>query len=164
MRMLADDWLCITGQSLEETSVSVYMLVLKGRLGVPVMLNATLDALPHLPRDDDDSASSSSSSLCYIANRMQVWCDDIRRNADVCDTLELRGIHWDALFAGIRPVAPQLLLGVSSVYISRRGGVMMRTLFPRKTKWSIDSEEAVLSDCNALLCILQLVLSGKPFP
>jgi hypothetical protein len=145
MRMLAVDWDVITRKPLDETTVSAYMLVLKGRLGAAVILTGT----------------DGHVETCYIANRMQKWCDEVKRNADVCDSVELKGIRWNALFYHKREVSQPLLLGKSSVHISRRGGVMMRVLFPRQTQWSIALEENVVADCNELLQILRTALNGK---
>ncbi len=162
MRMLAADWASITHTPLQETNVSAYMVVLKGRLGAAVMLNGATEPQPIMLVPMVGDAAADSSRECYIANRMRLWCTEIRRHTDVCETVELRGIRWDALFAHTRTIAAPLLAGLSSAYISRRGGVMMRLIFPRRTPWSIDLEDAVVADCNALLQILRAALGGSP--
>ena len=157
MRLLAADWGVITRKPLQETSVSAYMLVLKGRLGAAILLNEE----PPVPPPSWPIVDAGGG-CCYLVNRMQMWCAEVRRQDDVCATVELRGIRWDALFAHTRVIAAPLLKGSCSVYISRRGGVMMRLLFPARTPWSIALEDAVLSDCNALLQILRAAVGGRP--
>ena len=100
-------------------------------------------------------------ACCYVAGRMQTWCAETLRHVGVCESVELRGIKWSNLLG--REVAPALAAGFSSVHISRRGGVMMRVLFARRTRWSAEMEDAVVKDGNELLQILRVVLNGKNF-
>lgn len=162
MRMLANDWLSITGIPLDQTNVTAYMLVLKGQMGASVLLNGTLDPTGEEYEKTNDCASIMTR-LPYIINRMQQWCIEARRNTDVCDSIELKGIQWASLLSASNvKVAEPLWMCNSSVSVTRRGGVMMRLIFPPETPWSAEMEDEVLSNCNNLLAVLCHAVSGKP--
>ena len=120
-------------------------------------------------------------STCFIANRLKDWYEMIIitiiimtnifflilllyrymetiHHTDVCHTIELKGIQWDKLITSPYSL---LLNASSSLHISRRGGIMLRLIFPRGTQWSLDAEQAVLHDSNRLMETLRGLLRGK---
>lgn len=141
MQMLGADWRGATGKALDDCSITAYMVVLKGRLGLPL-----------LPESD------------YLMRRIEAWCGGATRRDDVYDCVELHDINWPALMDrvyGRECTSAALLSGRSSVYLSRRGGVMMRLLMPAETAWSEAAERGVLEDSNRLLDALRAALSGR---
>lgn len=175
MRMLAKDWASVTGISLDQTRVSVYMLVLKGQLGASVLLNGSLDPTSsethHHNNSNKNDVDETAMAHPYIVNRMQKWCTGTRRNTDVCDSIELKGIRWASLLSSTHfshhhdynnNIAAPLEACDSSVSVTRRGGVMMRLVFPSETPWSVELEDQVLLNCNSLLAVLRHAVSGKP--
>jgi hypothetical protein len=101
--------------------------------------------------------------------RMAAYCGQHIQHVDVCQAIELQDIRWEALCAGRpTPVDPLLLGGGggsgallrSSVHVSRRGGAMLRLIFPGGTPWDEAREASVLRDCNHLMEVLQRALLG----
>jgi hypothetical protein len=128
------------------------MMVLKGCLGVPVV---------------------TSSSDCYIANRMStmysdaIWCvffnihwapqhflTCLNRHNDVGEMVELRGIRWAEFLP--TPLPPC----TSSACITRRGGVMLRIIFPTKTVWTLSVEAQVVAAARRLMGMLVAAAAG----
>jgi hypothetical protein len=132
IRLLKDDLEGIIGAPV--ASVGSYMMVLKGCLGMPVV---------------------TTSEDCYIARRMSTWCDGVKWHNDVGEMIELSGIRWASLFN--QPPA----LGKSSACITRRGGVMLRVIFPPKTVWSPEMEADVNAGAARLMEKLVVAASGK---
>ena len=98
-------------------------------------------------------------ACCYIAARAHTWCTETLRHFGICESVELRGIKWASLLG--RECASALMAGFSGVHISRRGGVMMRIIFARRTMWTAEMEDAVVADCNELMQLLRVALSGS---
>jgi hypothetical protein len=139
VRLLKPDIEGMIGQSIEETSFGTYMMVLKGCLGAPVV---------------------TTSSDCYIAIRMAPWYIDAHWHNDVGEMVELRGIRWRKLFDN-HSVPEALCLGKASACITRRGGVMLRIIFPPKTVWTTAAEADILTGARRLMDQLILAVSGK---
>lgn len=137
VRLLKADIEGIVGQSIEDTMVGTYMMVLKGCLGVPVV---------------------TTSVDCYIAVRMTPWYKDAHWHNDVGEMIELSGIRWDKLFYDV-PEA--LRSGKASACITRRGGVMLRIVYPPKTAWTPRAENDILAGGRRLMDQLLLAASGK---
>jgi hypothetical protein len=137
VRLLKADVEGMVGQSLEDRVVGTYMMVLKGCLGVPVV---------------------TTSADCYIAVRMTQWYKEAHWHNDVGEMIELSGIRWDKLFYDV-PEA--LRLGKASACITRRGGVMLRIVFPPKTAWTQMAEDDILEGGRKLMDQLLMAVSGK---
>ena len=157
MRDMESSWALISGRKKEEeeeeSHVGIYLAVLKAQLGFSILLTAGLD---HGAKLDPDCATET----CYIANKMRLFCSQTEAHSEVCDTIALKGIRWCSLLRK-EEVAPQLLVSKSSLYLSKRGGVMLRLIFPKGTPWSLAAEESVLSTANLLLDVLRMALRGK---
>ena len=139
VRLLKADVEGMIGQTIDETRVGTYMMVLKGCLGSPVV---------------------TTSADCYIAVRMEPWYIDAHWHNDVGEMVELRGIRWGKLFDN-HSVPEALSLGKASACITRRGGVMLRIIFPPKTVWTAVAEADILTGGRRLMDQLVLAVSGK---
>ena len=137
VRLLKADVEGMVGQPIEGRSVGTYMMVLKGCMGAPVV---------------------TTSVDCYIAARMTPWYKDAHWHNDVGEMIELSGIRWDKLF---HSVPEALRLGKASACITRRGGVMLRLVFPPKTAWTPMTEDDILAGGRRLMDQLIMAVSGK---
>jgi hypothetical protein len=137
VRLLKADLEGMVGQPVDETKVGTYMMVLKGCLGAPVV---------------------TTSADCYIAVRMAPWYNDAHWHNDVGEMIELREIRWGKLF---NEVPDALCSGKASACITRRGGVMLRIVFPPKTVWTPNAEDDILAGGRRLMDQLLLAVSGK---
>lgn len=82
-------------------------------------------------------------------------------HTDVCHTVELRDIQWPMLISEPHEL---LLTAKSSLHVSRRGGAMLRLIFPRGTPWSLEAEQAILHDSNRLMQAARRLVCGMPAP
>jgi len=102
---------------------------------------------------------------CYLGERMSRWCWYDTKQLDVCQAVELIDLQWETFLqeeCGMRgEVAAALKVARSSMHISRRGGVMLRLIFPRGTPWDEAMEDQVLAGCNRALHGIRRILSGK---
>jgi hypothetical protein len=76
--------------------------------------------------------------------------------------VELINLRWDRLLlASESDVCAPLKAARSSAHISRRGGVMLRLIFPKGTAWNSELERAVVAECNGMLLQLRAALMGR---
>ena len=123
----------------EEAEVNLYMLVLKGYLGKPIFLSQEHDNL--------------------LINGTFSWCKSEMRYEEMCYVLlQLTDIQWNKVINGAHPVT---LVSRPTIKISRRGGIIMRLVFPSLTTWNVEIEERVLQDCNHLMEQICILLSGN---
>jgi hypothetical protein len=85
---------------------------------------------------------------------------DAHWHNDVGEMIELRGIRWDELF-NRHGVPAALSQGRSSACVTRRGGVMLRIVFPPKMVWTQEAETGILAGGARLMQQLTLAASGK---
>ena len=120
------DWLLLLGsinkERMESDGIqcSIYMLLLKGNLGYSLALKAPINYV--------------------LTHSFGAWESASVRFADfqVCDVLEMIDINWDYVkWAAVHAVVKQ---GKTNMEISRRGGVVMRIVFPKKTVWGKEQE------------------------
>lgn len=138
---MSHDWKLVSGLDISEVSTSIYLLVMKGCIGRSLML---------------------TSETCFLANATASWCTPSLHFDDLCDILELGDIDWDKIFARpLNSASDATKKAKTQVIISRRGGVVIRMVFPKDTPWDILSERDVLSDCDRLLDLLDEILAGK---
>jgi hypothetical protein len=138
---MSHDWKLVSGLDISEVSTSIYLLVMKGCIGRSLML---------------------TSETCFLANATASWCTPSLHFDDLCDILELGDIDWDKIFARpLNSASDATKKAKTQVIISRRGGVVIRMVFPKDTPWDISSERDVLSDCDRLLDLLNEILAGK---
>jgi len=138
---MSHDWKLVSGLDISEVSTSIYLLVMKGCIGRSLML---------------------TSETCFLANATASWCTPSLHFDDLCDILELGDIDWDKIFARpLNSASDATKKAKTQVIISRRGGVVIRMVFPKDTPWDISSERDVLSDCDRLLDLLDEILAGK---
>lgn len=76
---------------------------------------------------------------------------------DLPQAIELTDIRWEAI---VPDVCDILRHARSSAHISRRGGVMLRLIFPRGTEWGEEQELRLLRDCNQMLEHLRGAIKG----
>jgi hypothetical protein len=159
IREMQSDWELVSGVPSVRTDVTLYMLVLKACLGLPVLL-VDYGAIPEGLGEEGEGAriAAEGRGRCYLARRMAPWCEGFTQHVDVCQGIELLGIRWDRL---VPTACAPLRLARSSAHVSRRGGVMLRLIFPRNTPWGVGEETAVVTDCNALLDVLRRALTGR---
>jgi len=79
-------------------------------------------------------------------------------HTDVCHTVELKDIQWSMFIPSPHAL---LLLAKSSFHVSRRGGAMLRIIFPRGTSWSLEAEQAILNDSNRFMDAIRRLLRGQ---
>jgi hypothetical protein len=138
---MSRDWKLVSGLDISEVSTSIYLLVMKGCIGRSLML---------------------TSETCFLANATATWCTSSLHFDDLCDILELRDINWDKIFAGpFDSASDATKRAKTQVNISRRGGAVIRMVFPKDTPWDISNEQNVLSDCDRLFDLLNDILAGK---
>ena len=150
-RRMQDDWLSLLGNVspayllTENISCSVYMLLLRADLGYTLLL----------------------SHPNYLLLRVFHGCENPQLRLDeyhVCDVLELAGIRWDYSLWQMGAMDHSFVrLGTTTLEISRKGGVVMRMIFPKNTVWSQEAETSVLDSCYALWCGLRYALAGYPW-
>lgn len=155
--MMADWTLIQRGVAPER--VQLYMIVLKANLGLPVQLVDTASMPPGLTGTSERIAMEGWR-LCFLATLMMNWCLDFDQCTDVCMALQFQGIDWKALFPQDL-CEPLRRVRSTSVHVSRRGGVMMRLIFPSDTPWGPAQEAAVVDDSNRLLGVMRKLLAGK---
>lgn len=156
---MCQDWELISSTRAQDTEVSIYMLVMKACLGVPALI-VDHGALPPGLNGQSAILAAEGSRRCYLSERMAAFCVNYTQHIDVCQAIELVDIKWDALLGD--EVAEPLLNVRSSVHVSRRGGAMLRLIFPRGTAWDEAREAAVVCNCNGLLQVLRRALMGQP--
>ena len=150
-RLMLHDWLLLIGNvsrrhlTASNITCGIYMVLLKGDLGYTLALQ--------------------SSSVNYVWQRTRGgWGKvDLRlQENQVCDVLELGDIKWThPLWPGHHETIMQ---GTTTVEISRRGGAVMRIVFPGGTPWNETAEADVLASCHALWRGLRRVLAGHIMP
>ena len=150
---MLEDWLRLLGNRnakvLEEyeTTCSMYMVLLKSNLGYCVELN---------------------NDINYVYMQTIGGWEHARyggtvggSGAQVCDVLQLIDIQWDyALWSAAGYHHRTVRKGTTTVEISRKGGVVMRVVFPKNTKWNEEAEKELLESCDLLWTGLRKVLSG----
>jgi hypothetical protein len=175
VRDMHTDWHLISGLPPSDTTITtVYMVVLKGCVGLPVLLFDHGRATP-------PSSSSTTTSMrlfdntphtvppCFLAAHLVPhFCLDYAQHSDVCQAIELKHIQWDRFLPppAANDEAAQrhhatLLSSRASAHVSRRGGVMLRLLFPRQTRWDEATEAATVLACDHFLQLLRHVLQGR---
>ena len=196
VRAMLGDWELISGLPARLTRTTVYMVVLKGCIGLPVLLfdhgmrPPDEDDLRHRAPNAATTATTTNPIIitntnndggmacgggggggrpppCYLAQHLiPRYCLDFTQHMDVCQSIELKGIQWARIAAvtdkedSITPVH----VARGSAHVSRRGGVMLRLLFPRNTEWSPELEAATVRACDRFLALLRRVLEGRrPF-
>ena len=82
------DWEMVSGVSLKETAVSVYMLVMKGCLGVPTLV-VDGGALPDGLLGYSATIAMEGCKRCYLGERMAPWCLGYTQHIDVCQAIEI---------------------------------------------------------------------------
>ena len=55
-----------------------------------------------------------------------------------------------------------LCMGASSACITRRGGVMLRIIFPTKTVWTLSVEAEVIAAARRLMAALVAAVGARP--
>lgn len=133
----------LTGLDMKDLDPHIYMVVLKGCIGKLVEF-----------KSDEN----------YVSRRIWEWCICTFRNDDVCDILEISDIVWEKLEQNY-VMKLQLSSAMKSthkfhIYISRKGSIIVRLIFPGKFVWSVSVEERVLFDCNQILELFYAILSG----
>ena len=167
-----DDWALMTGGG-EEMHMTIYMMVLKACLGSGALV-VDHGMRPQSSREEETIQPGSKSyrlmmegkGRCYLGERMARWCSYYTQHTDVCQAVELVDLRWEALLqeeGGEAPgtLPPALLAARSSTHISRRGGVMLRLIFPRGTPWDECAEAEVLAACNRALRVIRRIAAGK---
>jgi hypothetical protein len=157
------DWELITGVGPADTTVTVYMLVMKACLGVPALI-VDGGTVPNGLEGYSALLAEEGRRRCYLGERMAAWCAQYVQHIDVCQAIELVDIRWGALCASRTVPVDPLLMGPtvrSSVHVSRRGGAMLRLIFPGGTAWDAGKEANVLRECNYLLDVLRRALLGQ---
>jgi hypothetical protein len=150
-------WALLSKQPIAQTHV--YMLVLSANLGKPVML-VDEGTLPPGLCGDGLQLAKEGRGICFLAERMAPCYRKFSQQLDVCLALELHGFAWAELF----PEAQEpLLRAQTTIQISRRGGVMLRLVFPRNTVWTVETEATVVRDCNRLLACMRVLLAGRNY-
>ena len=149
------EWRLLAGRPAVRTQV--YMLVLKANLGASVLI-VDHGSIPDGLTGVGAEIARDGCGICFLAERMSRWCDDFTQHVDVCLTLQLRGLAWTKLFPD---VCEPLRHARTCMYVSRRGGLMLRLLFRRNTPWGPDDEAAVVRDCDRLLAFMRAILAGK---
>ena len=173
---LREDWGLLTQQQQQTTTkITAYMMVLTACTGAHALV---VDYGMRPPPTTTAGMSEASARVaadghgkCYLAERMAPWYTRFAQHVDVCQAVELRDLKWPALLRETpihdddpeMPIAPPLLVARSNAHISRRGGVMLRLVFPKDTPWDERVEHAVLRDCNRALLVLRRALQGALF-
>ena len=147
-RMLAD-WLqllgCWTLKRMQQENITcrIYMVLLKGNLGYSLALHEPLNYVMLWTR------GGWGHCRVRLADEHQV-----------CDVLELINIEWThALWAGEHATVRK---AETTLEISRKGGAVVRVVFPKNTPWDHASETDVRQSCNILWGAMRRVLSGAP--
>ena len=174
---LREDWglLTQTPATTTTTKITAYMMMLTACTGAHALV---VDYGMRPPPTTTAGMSEASARVaadghgkCYLAERMAPWYTQFAQHVDVCQAVELRDLKWPALLRETpihdddpeMPIAPPLLVARSNAHISRRGGVMLRLVFPKDTPWDERVEHAVLRDCNRALLVLRRALQGAFF-
>lgn len=145
IKLVDRDMQLLSNLSLSDVSTYVYMMVLKASIGKGMYFRCENDA-------------------SYLQRRIHSWCSCKFKWEDVCDVLEISNIIWEKL----EEAYPYMQIcnitkntGTLFIFVSRKGGAIIRLTFPKMTKWDIFSENDVISDCNKLMQLLHSILSGK---
>jgi hypothetical protein len=155
------DWKLITGGiSVEDTRVSIYMLVLKAALGVPIVTFPTL--------------SEGKREPCFIIEQMRPFCSaDYTYETDICCGIELKDIRF-AKILGHLPRSETLKddadteMVRTNMHVSRKGSVLLRIIFRsfrlygKHALWDEVSETNMILDCNDMLRVIRGLLGGLP--
>jgi hypothetical protein len=142
--LMKDEMFHVCEMNMEELDTYVYMIVLKGSVGKALILNGIEN---------------------FLYSRIGHWCECIFHAEEVCDVLEITNINW-SVFQKQYPsfaISKWIVEGSKSVniFVSRKGGTILRVTFPKNEKWDIVKEYEILNDSNIFLNILHFVLLGK---
>ena len=154
-RLMLNDWLHILGnpsrgliETVECMTCTIYMVLLKGNIGYTLALQSEINYV--------------------IENTYGAWQSAQVRSMKemrVCDVLELRDIEWGhPLWSGEVFDHTTIKQGKTTVEISRKGGSVIRCIFPKDTAWNEHAEADVLASCSALWYGLRQVLGGYYYP
>jgi hypothetical protein len=82
---MLQDWETLTGIGRAETSVSIYMLVMKACLGLPVLVVDDGITPPGLPKDGKSARIAAEGfRKCYLGTRTAGVCERYKQHIEVC--------------------------------------------------------------------------------
>ena len=145
-KLLEEDFLLLLGNTSHKRMVdagitcSIYMLLLRGNLGCSLDLKALKNYL--------------------LLRTMGGWGSaEVKKQEDlVCNVAIMERIKWDfPRWSGDHSMVEQ---GVASLEISRKGGTVMRIVFPKGTLWDANSEKEVLASCAAMMRGMREIMRG----
>jgi hypothetical protein len=145
-QLLEKDIKLLTNIEFDEVQSFVYMMVLKANIGKGMFLK-------------------SNSEITYLSRRISDWCTCELKFEDVCDVMEISCIDWLKLktrYPSIQISDKVQRTKSFYIFISRKGGAILRLTFHKKNLWNLVSEQEVLCDCNKLVHLLKNILNGKP--
>jgi len=141
--LIEKDWKFISGLHMKDVQTFVYMMVMKGNIGKGLIL------------DSHDN---------FLSSRIKAWSTCIFHYEEVCDVLEIAHLKWSVL----KEIYPSLTFSATiqacksvNMFVSRKGGTIIRVTFGKSEAWDLCKEYAVLNDSNMLLNVLHRELLGK---
>jgi len=146
-KLMVTDFLLLLGnnsrQRMTEAGITcgIYMLLLRGNIGYGIDLKTHINYL--------------------MLRTIGGWttAEVQKQESLVCDVINMREIKWDYhRWAGCDH--SMVRQGKTSLETSRKGGTVMRIVFPPGTLWDERCEAEVLASCAALMRGMRQVLSG----